>query len=129
MKDKAPTIVGALLGLTFLAFGLNHFVPFLPSPPSPPEGSPPAMFFGALYATGFLSFIKAIEIVGGLLVAIPKTRNLGLLAIGPVVVNILAFQVFMTGGAGLLQPPVILVSVLSAFLLWSARNKFLGLLN
>lgn len=129
MKDKAPIIAGGLLGLTFIAFGLNHFISFLPAPPSPPEGSPPAMFFGALFASGYLSFIKAAEIIGGLLVAIPKTRNFGLLILGPVVVNILAFQIFMTGGAGLLQPPVLLVSVLAAFLLWSARTKFLALLN
>ena len=129
MKNNAPSIAGGLLGLAFIAFGLNHFVPFLPSPPSPAEGSPPAMFFGSLFATGYLDFIKVIEILGGILVAIPKTRNLGLLALGPVVVNILAFQIFMTGGAGLTQPPVILVSALSAFLLWSAREKFAGLLN
>ena len=29
----------------------------------------------------------------------------------------------------LLQPPVLLVSVLSAYLLWEGRKKFLGLLN
>lgn len=129
MKDKAPTIAGGILGLAFIAFGINHFIPFLPSPGSPPEGSPPAMFFGALFATGYLSFIKVVEIVGGILVAIPKTRNLGLLALGPLVINILAFQVFMTGGTGLTQPPVILVSALSAYLLWTARGKFAGLLN
>lgn len=129
MKNKAPIIAGGLLGLAFIAFGLNHFVSFLPAPPSPKEGSPPAMFFGALFATGYLSFIKLVEIIGGLLVAIPKTRNFGLLVLGPVVVNILAFQIFMTGGAGLLQPPVVLVSVLSAYLLWSARGKFLALLG
>ena len=129
MKDKAPVIAGGILGLAFIAFGLNHFINFLPTPPSPPEGSPPAMFFGALFTTGYLGFIKAIEILGGILVAIPKTRNLGLLVLGPVVVNILAFQIFMTGGAGLTQPPVILVSVLAAYLLWSARRRFAGLLN
>ncbi|MEP4079872.1 hypothetical protein [Haloferula sp.] len=129
MKNKLPSIAGGLLGLAFIAFGLNHFIPFLPSPPSPEEGSPTAMFFAGLYVSGYLGFIKAIEILGGILVAIPKTRNLGLLALGPVVVNIIAFQVFMTGGAGLIQPPVILVAVLSAFLLWSAREKFAGLLN
>ena len=129
MKNKAPIIAGGLLGLAFIAFGLNHFISFLPAPPSPPEGSPPAMFFGALFTTGYLSFIKVIEILGGILVAIPKTRNLGLLALGPVVVNILAFQVFMAGGAGLTQPPVILVSVLSAYLLWTAREKFAALIN
>jgi putative oxidoreductase len=129
MKEKAPIIAGGLLGLLFITFGLNHFINFISMGDPPPEGSPPAMFFGAIYSTGYLSFIKVIEIVGGVLVAIPLTRNFGLLALGPIVVNILAFNVFLTKGAGLLQAPVILVSVLSAYLLWCGRKKFASLLN
>ena len=83
----------------------------------------------ALYPTGYLAFVKCFEILGGILVAIPKTRNIGLLVLGPIVINILAFQVFLAKGAGLLDPPVILVTVLPLFLLWAGRKKFLGLLN
>ena len=97
--------------------------------PSPPEDSPPAIFFGVLFSTGFLSFVKVLEILGGILVAIPKTRNIGLLILGPIVVNILAFQVFIAGGAGLFDPPVIVVSLLSAVLLWSERRAFCGLVE
>jgi putative oxidoreductase len=132
MKEKAPIIAGGLLGLLFIVFGLNHFIGFLPAPPSPPEGSPPAMFFGSLYVTDYLSFIKVVEIIGGVLVAIPLTRNFGLLALGPIVVNILAFNIFMTKGAGLLPPagaPAIIVTALSAYLLWCGRKKFASLLN
>lgn len=124
----APTIAGGLLGLIFVVFGLNFFLKFIPIP-SPPEGSPPAMFMGAMYMTGYLAFIKILEISGGILVAIPKTRNIGLLIIGPVIVNILAFHVFLTKGAGLADPVVLLVTALSLFLLWSGRKAFAGLLN
>ena len=65
----APTIAGGLLGLLFLIFGLNFFLQFIRIP-SPPEGSPPAMFLGAMYMTGFLAFVKILEIAGGILVAI-----------------------------------------------------------
>ena len=129
MKEKAPTLAAGLLGLAFVVFGLNHFFSFIPLGDPPPEDSPPALFFGALHPTGYLSFIKVIEIVGGILVAIPLTRNFGLLALGPIVVNILAFNIFLTKGEGLLQPPVVLVSVLSAYLLWCGRKKFIALLN
>ncbi|MEZ5325472.1 MAG: hypothetical protein R3F19_10455 [Verrucomicrobiales bacterium] len=129
MKENAPHIAGGLLGLAFVVFGLNHFFNFIPMGDPPPEGSPPALFFGAIAPTGYLTFVKVIEIAGGVLVAIPKTRNFGLLALGPVVINILAFNIFLTKGAGLMQPPVILVSVLSAYLLWCGRKQFLGLLN
>ncbi len=124
-----PNIAGGLLGLAFLVFGLNHFLHFLPDMPAPEKGSPPALFFGAIYPTGFLSFIKVCEILGGIFVALPKTRNIGLLLLGPIVVNILAFHLFLTDRSGLLDPPVIAVSVLSAYLLWVGRKKFCGLLN
>ena len=125
----APNIVGGLLGLLFLVFGLNFFLKFIPMPPGPPEGSPPALFMAALYPTGYLAFVKCLEIAGGILVVIPKTRNLGLLLLGPIVVNILAFHVFLTGGAGLADPVVILITVLAGYLLWSGRKSFYGLLN
>lgn len=125
----APNIAGGLLGLLFLVFGLNFFLNFIPMPSGPPEGSPPALFMAALYPTGYLAFIKVMEITGGILVAIPKTRNFGLLVLGPVIINILAFHVFLTKGAGLTDPTVILICALAAFLLWSGRKAFAGLLN
>lgn len=124
----APTIAAGLLGLIFVVFGLNFFLKFI-AIPAPPEGSPPALFMAALYPTGYLAFVKCFEIVGGILVAIPKTRNFGLLLLGPVIVNILAFHVFLTKGAGLADPVVILMTLLSIFLVWNARKSFAGLLN
>ena len=124
----APKIAGGLLGLLFIIFGLNFFLKFIPIP-SPPEGSPPAIFMGAMFMTGYLTFVKILEIVGGILVAVPKTRNIGLLVLGPVIVNILAFHAFMTGGAGFKDPVVLLVTALSVYLLWVGRNSFLKLLN
>lgn len=124
----AATIAGGLLGLLFIVFGLNFFLKFIPIP-SPPEGSPPAMFMGALYITGYLTFVKVMEIVGGILVAIPKTRNIGPLVLGPIIVNILCFHIFLTGGATLIDPVNILIALLGAFLLWTARKSFCNLLN
>jgi len=124
MKEK---IIGGLLGLIFVVFGLNFFLHFLPNPPME-EGSPPAMFMGAMYATGYLTFVKVLEILGGLLVAIPKMRRLGLIILGPIVVNILAVNVFMIKG-GWMQPPVFLVVIFSVFLLWSERKAFCALIE
>jgi hypothetical protein len=125
----APTIAGGLLGLLFVVFGLNFFLKFIPMPPGPPEGSPPALFMAALFPTGYLAFVKVLEILGGILVAIPKTRNIGLLVLGPVIVNILAFHIFLLGGAGLVDPVVILITLLPLYLLWTARKSFATLLR
>jgi putative oxidoreductase len=62
-------------------------------------------------------------------VAIPRTRNLGLLALGPIIVNILAFHVFIAGGHGLLDPMLLIIVALALYLLWTGRKNFAGLLN
>ena len=100
----------------------------MPEDPSPAD-APHKLFMAALYPTGYLTFVKVLEILGGLLVAVPKTRNFGLLLLGPIVVNILAFHVFLTKGAGLMDPPVLAISLLSAFVLFSERRSFAKLLK
>ncbi len=124
----AANIAGALLGLLFVVFGSNFFLNFIPMPPPPPEGTPVAMFFGAFFATGYLAFVKVLEILGGLLVALPRTRPLGLLLLVPIIVNILAFHTFITAGAGLLEAPLLLIVALTLFLVWTHRRGLAALL-
>jgi putative oxidoreductase len=128
MKEKIPMIAGGVLGLLFLIFGSNFFLKFIDMP-SPAEGSPMAAFAGTMYATGYLAFVKVLEIIGGILVAVPKTRNLGLLILTPIIVNILAIHVYVTDGQGLFDPPVVLITLLCAFLIVSARKQIAQLLN
>jgi len=124
-----PNIVGGLLGLAFLIFGVNHFADLFTIGGSPPAKEWAGPFFKAMGGSGFMDFIKIIEIVGGILVAIPKTRNFGLIALGPIVIGILATNIFVMGGGKVFAPPVIAISVMAAYLLWNARAKFLNLLN
>jgi len=123
-----PTIAGALLGFLFVTFSAIYFFKLIDMPP-PPAGSPVAHFMAALVPTGYMNFVKTCELLGGILVAIPRTRNFGLLLLGPVIVNILAFHIFLTKGAGLLEPPLVLLCLLAAYLLWDGRKSFLGLLG
>jgi uncharacterized membrane protein YphA (DoxX/SURF4 family) len=104
---------------------LFHLVPM----PPPPEGTPAGMFMGALGPTGYMTFVKVLELLGGILVAIPRTRNFGLLVLGPILVNILAFHVFIMKGAMLPDPMLIVIVLLTAYLLWVGRKAFTGLLN
>ena len=123
-----PVIAGVLLGLLFVASGLVVLLKLAPMPPLP-EGSPAALFMGALGPTGYLTFVKVLEVLGGVLVAIPRTRNLGLLVLGPIIVNILAFHIFIMRGAGLFDPPVLIIVVLAGYLLWAGRKAFGGLVG
>lgn len=126
MIKHLPTVAGALLGLLFVASGLVVLLNLIEPPPLP-EGSPPALFMGALAPTGYLTFVKVLEVLGGILVAVPRTRNLGLLVLGPIIVNILAFHLFVADGVGLLDPPVVLICLLAGYLLWVERGAFAGL--
>lgn len=123
---RLETLAGALLGLMFTAFGLMFLLDLIPEQPPPPEGSPAALFMGALAPTGYLTFVKVCELVGGVLVAFPRTRNLGLLVLGPIIVNILAYHVFVSGD-GIGEPILLVICALAGFLLWSERSAFANL--
>ncbi len=125
----APTIAGALLGFLFVAFSLMVLLKLVPTPPPPADGSPIALFMGAFIPTGYVTFVKIFELIGGILVAIPRTRNLGLLVLGPIIINIVAFHTFIAKGAGLFSPPLVLIVLLAAFLLWSERKAFAQLIR
>lgn len=127
----ATNIAGVLLGLVFLMASVPFLLNVIPEQKLP-EG-PVTLFMGAFGPTGYMAFIKVLELLGAVLVIIPFTRNLGLLVLGPIIVNILAFHVFITKGLDTTQPVavimVILIVVLPLFLLWHERRAFLGLLK
>ncbi len=128
MKKYPPIVAGFILGLLFVMASLMFFFKLGPEPGFP-EGSPIALFMGALGPTGYMTFVKVFELLGGILVAIPRTRNLGLLVLGPIIVNILAFHIFITGGHGLFDPMVLVVVALALYLLWVGRRQFAALLR
>jgi len=127
-----PHLAGGLLGLLFVAFSLMFLLGFVPeqSPPpeAPPEGAPGTLWMGVFVSTGYITLVKVLELVGGILVAIPKTRNFGLLILGPIIINILAFHQLVAGD-GIFQPVLIVISLLALYLLWAGRRAFLGLLG
>jgi len=124
-----PNIVGGLLGALFILVSAMVLFKLAPMPPPPPADTLPGMFMGAFGGSGYLTFVKVCELLGGILVAIPLTRNLGLLVLGPIIINILAFHLFITAGADLLNPMIIFIVAASLYLLYTARRQFTALLN
>ncbi|MEM9679914.1 MAG: hypothetical protein AAF901_06285 [Bacteroidota bacterium] len=103
-----------ILAVLMIVFGLNKFFGFISvDPPSDPVAQ---QFMGAMFGS-YLSKVVAInEILGGLLLLIPKTRFLGWLFITPVMFNIVAFHMahdFI--GNGIWLAPTILFIVLGYF--------------
>ncbi|HEY1081930.1 MAG TPA: hypothetical protein VGE29_06700 [Prosthecobacter sp.] len=125
-----PAIISALLGLLFVfASVMVLFNLAQPKPEDmPPEGSPAALFMGAIAPTGMLTLIKVCELVGGLLVMIPRTRNIGLLFLGPIIVNILAFHALVAKD-GIFSPMLIFIALASLYLLWVERRAWAGLVK
>jgi uncharacterized membrane protein YphA (DoxX/SURF4 family) len=122
----ATLLARLLLALVFVVFGANYWLKFIPMPPPPPADTPVGMFMGALFPTGYLAAVKALEVLGGLLVATRRFTNFGLLILGPIIVNILFFDIFI---ARAFNPVGTLVLVLALFLLYTERARFLGLLK
>jgi len=122
---KIATIIArVLLGLVFVVFGLNAFFNFIPMPP-PPKNQAGA-FTEALFSSGYLYAIKCFEIGGGLLLLIGWKVPLGLTLLGPVIVNILFYDIFLDHSA---LPMGIAVAALALFLLWAKRSAFAGLVK
>jgi putative oxidoreductase len=115
----AIIIVRVLLGLLFVVFGSNAFLHFIPMPPM--QG-PAGAFIGALASTGYIHVIALLQVVGGLLLLIGgRFVPLGLTLLGPVIVNIVLYHVFLDT-AGLAM--AVCISLCALFLLWAYRFKF-----
>src|SRR5215471_7076333 len=114
-------IARTLLGLVFVVFGLNGFLQFMHGPP--PQGLA-GDFVKALAASHYFYVVAFLQIAGGALCLIGRFVPLGLTLLGPVIVNILLFHIF-------LQPTGLLIAVvvaaLALFLLWTYRQAFKGL--
>lgn len=121
---KIATIIArVLLGLMFAVFGANKFFHFIPMPP--PQGLA-GQFMGAMAASNYLAVVAVCEVVGGLLLLAGRYVPLGLTLLGPVIVNIVAFHIFMDRGG---LPMSVIVAALSLFLLARYRANFAGLLG
>lgn len=132
MKKWLPNIASIVLGLLFLMASVMFFLEAGPKPVFP-EGSASFHFNAAFGPTGFMKFVKVLELVGGILVMIPRLRNIGLLLLGPIIVNIIAYHVFVDDPKQLLQLQYFwmfyLIIFLALYLLWCGRKNFAKLLN
>ncbi len=117
-------IVRLLLGLMFVVFGSNAFLHFMPMPPLP--DTPAGNFINAMIESHYIYGVAIFQVLGGLLLVIGRYVPLGLTLLGPVIVNIDLFHIFMDR-AGLGMAAV--VSLLALFLLWRYRDSFAGLLR
>ena len=120
----ATIIVRVLLGLVFVVFGSNIFLHFIPMPP--PPATMAGDFSKALMQSHYIYVVGLLQVIGGLLLLIGRYVPLGLTLLGPVIVNILLFHIFLDRSGLRLA---IIVAVLGLFLLWRHRTNFAGLVK
>src|SRR5476651_720583 len=74
VKYLAAT-AGALLGALFIMAALTVLLHLAKEPTMEP-GTLKALFMGAFGPSGYLTMVKVLELIGGVLVALPMTRRL-----------------------------------------------------
>jgi putative oxidoreductase len=117
------TIARYLLGLTFLTFGLNGFLHFIPMPP--PTGTA-AQFFGAIFVSHLYVVLFVLQIAPALLLLVNRYVPLALTILAPIIFNILCIHIFMAP-AGL--PLAVVITVLWFLTTWRVRSAFSGILQ
>ena len=127
----AAIIAGILLGLLFLMASVSYFlitagVIHMEMPKLPEAAS---SFMAAVGPTGFMNYVKVFELLGAILIAIPRTRRAGLLILGPIIINIIAYHAFIMKGEGLFDPMLIVIVVLTLFLVFVERKAFAAFLR
>src|SRR3979490_2162284 len=86
-------IARLLLGLVFVVFGLNGFLNFLSMGPMPTGLA--GQFVGALVVSHYFWVVAALQIIGGALLLVNRFVPLGLVVLGPVIVNIILYHVVL----------------------------------
>jgi putative oxidoreductase len=111
-----------LLGLVFLVFGANGLHQFLPQPQMPPGLA--GQYISAIAESHYALVPFSVQFIGGLLLLINRYVPLALTILGPVLVNILSFHIFMypTG-----LPPALVVTLLWFILFYNYRRSFAGI--
>jgi putative oxidoreductase len=117
----AFVIARMLLGLVFTVFGLNAFLHFFTNPPVPGLAG---QFMGALFDSHYYVIAFGTELIGGALLLSNRYVALALTLLGPVIVNILSFHMFLDSEN---MAPAIVITVLWFVVFSQVRSSFAGL--
>jgi hypothetical protein len=115
-------IARLLLGVTFLVFGLNLFLHFLPMGPMPTGLA--GQFFGVLAASHYIYAVAVFQVVPAILLLANRYVPLGLVLLAPVIVNIDLVHALMAP-SGL--PMAALVTILWILVALRVRSAFAGI--
>ncbi len=117
----AVVIARILLGLVFASAGLVSILKLGKMGGMPPDAT---TFLTLMVTHNYTKFVALIMLSGGVLLLVGRFVPLGLVLLGPILVNILLFHI-------LFHVPGIITGlvcgVLEVFLIWVYRSSFRGL--
>lgn len=118
-------ILVLLFGLMFINSGLDKIFHYIPMPENLSEEMMKKM--GAMMEIGWLLPLVAFaEIVGGILVIVPKTRALGAIVLFPIMMGILLTHLtFAPDGL----PIAIVLLLIHISILYNSRKQLMGLIS
>ena len=111
-------IARLLLGLTFVVLGLNGFLNFLSMGPMPTGLA--GQFISALILSHYFWVVAALQVAGGVLLLVNRYVPLALVLLGPVIVNIICYHVFLNP----MGWPLALVVTILWFIVFCVKRQY-----
>jgi uncharacterized membrane protein YphA (DoxX/SURF4 family) len=125
IKTKVLFVLALLFGLMFINAGLDKFFHYMPMPKDMSEKMLKA--FAAFTEIGWLMpLVGVVELVGGLLIILPKTRALGALVILPVMVGIVLTKIIQDKST---LPIALILTAILGWVIFENREKYLPLVK
>jgi uncharacterized membrane protein YphA (DoxX/SURF4 family) len=123
MKNKIVFVLSLLFGLMFINAGLNKFFYYMPMPENLPEKMLKAM--NAFTEIGWIMpLVGTVEVLGGVLIIIPRFRALGAVIILPVMVGIVLTNI-VQDTSGL--PFALVLSAILISIMYQNKEKYSAL--
>jgi len=123
---KLPVI---LLGLIYVIFSVQFFVMIMGTPVFPPMNELATSFMTVWFASGFVFITKTIELVGGLLLLIPRTRALALVMMAPMSIGIFLTEILIVRSGFAPGIPAYLLLILNTIGIYQYRAKYLSIVR
>jgi uncharacterized membrane protein YphA (DoxX/SURF4 family) len=125
MKNKILFVLCLLAGLMFINAGLNKFFQYMPAPKDMPDKMVKVMM--AFAEIGWvMPLVGTFEVIGGVLLIIPRTRALGAIVLVPILTGILLANINMAP-SGL--PIVFALIAILAWVIIENRAKYLAMVK
>ncbi|SEN87721.1 DoxX-like family protein [bacterium A37T11] len=125
MKQKIIFVLSVLFGLMFINAGLNKFFNYMPVPKDMPAEMQ-KMGAAFMQIPWLMPLTGVIEIIGGILFVIPRTRALGAIVIFPVMIGVLLANIYSVP-SGL--PIALGLLVINLWVIYENRRKYLPMIQ